>query len=99
MFEAVLHSVYLCMKISNNQGVISVYDSQEASRRAEATLHEPKIVYNIDEAKNQAQESKNKVKQKTSSVDQLKQVLLYEDIADQRVFFGNQLSSEQESNL
>jgi hypothetical protein len=32
-------------------------------------------------------------------VDQAKAVLLCEDVADQRVFFGNQLTSEQESDL
>jgi hypothetical protein len=49
IFEAVLHSTYLCMKIQSNQGVISVYGSQEAARRIEGNLQEPKIVYNIDE--------------------------------------------------
>jgi hypothetical protein len=32
-FEAVLHSLYLCMKIPINQGIISVYGSQEAARK------------------------------------------------------------------
>jgi hypothetical protein len=54
VFEAVLYLAYLCMKIPNNQGVISVYGSQEAARRAEGTLQEPKIVHNIDEAKAQS---------------------------------------------
>jgi hypothetical protein len=36
------------MKIQSNQGVISVYGNQEAARRAEGTLQEPKVVYNID---------------------------------------------------
>jgi hypothetical protein len=53
VFEAVLHSAYLCMKIPNNQGVISVYGSQEAARRAEGTLQEPMIVYNIEKAEAQ----------------------------------------------
>jgi hypothetical protein len=44
VFKVLLHSAYLCMKIPNNQGVISVYGSQEAGRRAEGTLQEPKIV-------------------------------------------------------
>ena len=34
IFEAVLHSSYLCMKISSNQGVISVYGCQMVIRRA-----------------------------------------------------------------
>jgi hypothetical protein len=87
------------MKIPRNQGVISVYGSQEAAGRAEGTLQEPKIVYNIDEAEAQVQEFEKKVKEKASSVDQPKPVLLYEDVAYQRVFFGNQLTLEKESNL
>jgi hypothetical protein len=50
IFEAALHSAYLYMKIPSNQGVILVYGSQEATRRVEGTLQEPKIVYNIDKA-------------------------------------------------
>jgi hypothetical protein len=34
IFEAILHSTYIYMKIPSNQGVISVYGSQEAARRA-----------------------------------------------------------------
>jgi hypothetical protein len=55
IFEAVLHSTYLCMKITSNKEVISVHGSQEAARRAEGTLQEPKIVYNIDEDEAQSQ--------------------------------------------
>jgi hypothetical protein len=54
IFEAILHSASLCTKIPSNQGVISVYESLEATTRAEGTLQEPKIVYNIDEAEVQA---------------------------------------------
>jgi hypothetical protein len=50
IFEAVIHLAYLCMKIPSNQGIILVNGSQEAARRVEGTLQEPKIVYNIDEA-------------------------------------------------
>ena len=42
VLEAVLHSTYLYMKIPNNQGIISVYGSQEPARRAKGTLQEPK---------------------------------------------------------
>jgi hypothetical protein len=87
------------MKIPSNQWVISVYGSQEAARRAEGTLQEPKIIYNIDEAKAQAQVSEKQVKEKASSTDQPKPVLLFDDVIDQRVLFGNQLSLEQESDL
>jgi hypothetical protein len=37
-FEAILHSAYLCMKIPSNQGVISIFGSQEAVRTTEGTL-------------------------------------------------------------
>ena len=57
IFKAVLHLAYLCMNIPSNQGVISVYGRQEATRRVEGTLQEPKIVYSIHEAKAQAQAS------------------------------------------
>jgi hypothetical protein len=87
------------MKISSNQGVISVYGSQETAEKAEVTLQEPKIVYNIDEVEAQIHDSEKSVKEKASSADQPKLVLLCDDVAEQRVFFGNQLTSEQESSL
>jgi hypothetical protein len=99
VFKAVLHSAYLCMKIPSNQGVISVYGSQEAARRAEGTLQETKIVCNIDETEGQIRDSKKPVKEKASSADQPKPILLYDDVAEQRIFFSNQLTSEQDSNL
>jgi hypothetical protein len=64
VFEVVLHSPYLCMKIPNNQRVISVYGSQEAARRAEGALQEPKIVDNIDEDEGRIQDSEKLVKEK-----------------------------------
>jgi hypothetical protein len=69
--------------------VISVYGSQEAARRAEGTLQEPKIVYNIDETKGKIQDSKKLVKEKASSAVLLKLIYLCDDAAEQRVFFGN----------
>jgi hypothetical protein len=71
IFKAVLHSTYLFMKIPSNHGVISVYGSQEAARRAEGTLQEPKIMYNIDGAKAQVQSSE---KNKPSLADQAKPI-------------------------
>jgi hypothetical protein len=47
----------------------------------------------------QTQALEKQVKEKASLVDQLKPVLLCEDMVDQRVLFGNQLSSKQESDL
>jgi hypothetical protein len=64
LFKTILHSAYRCIKIPNNQGVISVYDSQEATRRVEGTLQEPNIVYNIDEAEAQIQYFEKPVKRK-----------------------------------
>jgi hypothetical protein len=77
----------------------SVYGSQEAARRTEGTLQEPKIVYNIDKAEALIQECEKPVKEKASSADQPKPIILYDDVAEQRVFFGNHLTLEQESNL
>jgi hypothetical protein len=57
-------------------------------------LREPKIVYNIDEAEVKTLASEKQVKEKATSVDQPKPVLLCEDVANQRVFFNSQLSSE-----
>jgi hypothetical protein len=54
---------------------------------------------NIDESESQIQDSKKSIKEKESSKDQPKLVLLCDDVAEQRVFFGNQLTLEQESNL
>jgi hypothetical protein len=42
IFEAVLHSAYLCMKIPSNQEVISVYGCQEATRRQKRPCKIPK---------------------------------------------------------
>jgi hypothetical protein len=95
IFEAVLRSAYLYMKIPTNQGVISIYGSQEAATRVEGTMQEPKIVYNIDKLKHRSRHQRKQVKEKASSADQPKLVLLCEDVLDQRVFFGNQLTSEQ----
>jgi hypothetical protein len=89
VFEAVLHSAYICMKIPSNQGVISVYGSQETARRAEGTLPEPKIVYNIDEAERQIRDSEKPVKEKASSADQPKPILLCDDVAEQRYSSAN----------
>jgi oligoendopeptidase F len=69
------------------------------ARRIEWTLQEPKIVYNINEAEMQVQTPKKQVKEKASLLNQPKPILLYEDLANQKVFFDSQLSSEQESNL
>jgi hypothetical protein len=41
-FEAILHSTYLCMKISSNQGSITVHRSQEAARRAKGNWTDSK---------------------------------------------------------
>jgi hypothetical protein len=98
-FEAVLHLAYLCMKIPSNQGIISVYRSQEAARRSEGTWQESKAIHNIDESKVQAQAQGKQVKQNVVSIDQPKPILLCEDVAGQRVFFSSQLASEQKASL
>jgi hypothetical protein len=98
-FKIVMYSAYLYMKIPNNQGIISVYRSQEIARRAEGSLQESKVIHTIDEAKDQPQESDKQVKESVVSVDQPKPILLCGDVVDQTVFFDSQLSLKQEASL
>jgi hypothetical protein len=96
-FEAILHPVYLCMKIPSDQGPIAVHGSQEAARRAEGNCMDSKAIHIIDEAKTH-QQYKHK-RDKAASPDQSKSMLLCEDIAEQKVLLGSQLSDEQEKTL
>jgi hypothetical protein len=96
-FEAILHPAYLCMKIPSEQGPIVVHGSQEAVRRAEGNWTDSKAIHNIDGAE-VCQQYKYK-REKAASMDQPKPMLLCEDIAEQRVLLGPQLSEEQEKTL
>jgi hypothetical protein len=96
-FEAVLHPAYLCMKIPSNQGLIDVHGSQEAARRAEGNWTDSKAIHNIDEVESHQQHKH--VRDKAASADQPKSMLLCEDIADQKVLLGSQLTEEQENTL
>jgi hypothetical protein len=96
-FEAILHPAYLCMKIPSEQGPIAVHGSQEAARKAEGNWTDSKAIHNIDEAE-AYQQYKHK-REKAALVDQPKPMLLCEDIADQKVMLGSQLSGEQEKTL
>jgi hypothetical protein len=93
-FEAILHPAYLCMKIPSEQGPIAIHESQEAARRAKGSWTDSKAIHNIDGAE-ACQQYKHK-REKVASADQPKPMLLCEDIADQRVLLGSQLSDEQE---
>jgi hypothetical protein len=73
-FEAILHPTYLCMKISSEQGLIVVHESQEAARRAEGSWTDSKAIHNIDEAE-AYQQYKHK-REKAASADQPKPMLL-----------------------
>jgi hypothetical protein len=94
-FKAILHPAYLCMKIPSEQGPIAVHGSQEAARRAEGSWTDSKAIHNIDEVESY-QQYKHK-REKTASKDQPKPMVLCEDIADQKVLLGSQLSGEQDS--
>jgi hypothetical protein len=96
-FEAVLHLAYLCMKIPSDQGPVTVHGSQEAARRAEGSWTDARAIHNIDEAK--AHQQHKYIRDKAASVDQPKSILLCEDVAEQKVLFGSQLSKEQEKAL
>jgi hypothetical protein len=96
-FEAILHPAYLCMKIPSEQGPIDVHGSQEAARRAEGSWMDSKAIHNIDEAETH-QQYKHK-REKAALADQPKPMLSCEDIAEQKVLLGSQLSDEQEKTL
>jgi hypothetical protein len=96
-FEAILHSTYLCMKIPSEQGPIVVHGSQEAARRVEGNWTDSKAIHNIDGAE-ACQQYKYK-REKAALADQPKLMLLCQDIVEQRVLLGSQLSDEQEKTL
>jgi hypothetical protein len=85
------------MKIPSEQRPIAVHGSQEAARKAEGNWTDSKAIHNIDEVE-AYQQYKHK-REKAASADQPKPMLLCEDIADQKVLLGSQLSSEQEKIL
>jgi hypothetical protein len=96
-FEVILHPAYLCMKIQLDQGPIVVHGNQEAARRAEGNCTDSKAIHNIDEA--EAHQQYKHKRDKAASAEQLKPMLLYEDIVEQKVLLGSQLSDEQERTL
>jgi hypothetical protein len=96
-FEAILHPAYLCMKIPSEQGHITVHRSQEAARKAEGNWTDSKAIHNIDGV--EACEQYKYKREKAASTDQPKPMLLCEDIAEQKVLLGSQLSNEQEKTL
>jgi hypothetical protein len=96
-FEAILHPTYLCMKIPSEQGPIAIHGSQEAARKAEGNWTDSKAIHNIDRA--EACEQYKYRREKDASADQLKPMLLCEDITEQKVLLGSQLSEEQEKTL
>jgi hypothetical protein len=85
------------MKIPSEQGPIAVHGSQEAARRAEGSWIDSKAIHNIDGAE-ACHQYKHK-REKSASADQPKPMLICEDIVDQRVLLGSQLSDEQEKTL
>jgi hypothetical protein len=97
VFEAILHPAYLCMKIPSEQGPIAVHGSQEVARKAEGNWTDSKAIHNIDGA--EACEQYRYKREKAASANQPKPMLLCEDIAEQKVLLGSQLSEEQENNL
>jgi hypothetical protein len=96
-FEAILHPAYLCMKIPSQQGPIAIHGSQEATRKAEGNWTDSKAIHNIDGA--EACEQYRYKREKAALADQPKPMLLCEDISEQKVLLGSQLSEEQEKNL
>jgi hypothetical protein len=96
-FEAILHPAYLCMKIPSEQGPIAIHGSQEAARKAEGNWTDSKAIHNIDG--DEACEQYKYRREKAALADQPKPMLLCEDIAEQKVLLGSQLSEEKEKNF
>jgi hypothetical protein len=69
----------------------------DPKHRHEGSWTDSKAIHNIDEAE-AYQQCKHK-REKVASADQPKPMLLCEDIADQKVLLGSQLSDEQEKTL
>jgi hypothetical protein len=74
-----------------------VHGSQEAARRVEGNWTDSKAIHNIDEV--EAHQQYKHKRDKAASADQPKPMLLCEDIAEQKVLLGSQLSGEQEKTL
>jgi hypothetical protein len=85
------------MKIPSKQGPIAIHGSQEAARKAKGNWTDSKAIHNIDEA--EAYEQYKYKREKAASANQPKPMLLCEDIAEQKVLLGSQLSEEQEKTL
>jgi hypothetical protein len=80
-----------------DQGPIAIHGSQEAARKAEGSWTDSKAIHNIDGA--EACEQYKYKREKAALADQPKPMLLCEDIAEQKVLLGSQLSEEQEKTL
>jgi hypothetical protein len=85
------------MKIPSEQGPIAIHGSQEATRKAKGNWTDSKAIHNIDGA--EACEQYKYRREKVALADQPKPMLLCEDIAEQKVLLGYQLSEEQEKTL
>jgi hypothetical protein len=85
------------MKIPSELGLIAMHGSQEAAKKVEGNWTDSKAIHNIDRA--EACEQYKYKREKAASADQPKPMLLCEDIAEQRVLLGSQLSEEQEKTL
>jgi hypothetical protein len=85
------------MKIPSDQGPIAIHGSQEAARKAKGNWIDSKAIHNIDGA--EACEQYKYRREKAASADQPKPMLLCDDIAEQKMLLGSQLSEEQEKTL
>jgi hypothetical protein len=85
------------MKIPSEQGPIVVHGSQEAARKAEGNWTDSKAIHNIDRV--EACEQYKYKREKVDSADQPKPMLLCENIVEQKVLLGSQLSEQQEKTL
>jgi hypothetical protein len=85
------------MKIPSDQGPIAVHGSQETARMTEGNWTDSKAIHNINEA--EAHQQYKHKRDKATSADQPKPMLICQDVDEQKVLLGSQLSDEQERTL
>ena len=105
-FAAVIHQLYLCMKIPSAGGVVTVYGNQEEARRCEDNAYNTNKTVHVIEASEEDTEAyvveDTQINQKSegvSPVEHTKKVPLCEDVPDRMVIIGKELEEHEEARL
>lgn len=102
-FLAMIHHVYLCMKMSDPKGVITVYGDQSEARRLEVGMASgQRHIYVVEQDEPlPPQDSHNAPKYvlKVKPLKGVKQIVLLVDRSKQTIFTGCNLSQQWEEEL